>query len=284
MWVRTVHLTRGGPVVPAWSRTVPDMNRRSFLAALTAAWPAAVAAAATAVPAHLRWARSLVTELLPEFNAYGSRPTFVEWADRPHGKPARNRSVCSSFVSRLLERAYGVGTSDLLSWTGLAEPQAKDYFAAISAGRGFTRVSRVGDIVAGDFVSLDYPPHNRPTGHIMLADSAPLYREAVAPLRAGTRQYSLHVIDCATTGHGKQDTRIAPGGWARGVGRGTIRLYTDDDGTIVGHTWSRKPRSRFYATSERAMVVGRLRAAPPRGGHPLAERDRFVDDAPQTET
>lgn len=265
------------------------MNRRHFVVALAACAAPGVAAAAAAraqpaIPAHLRWARSLVTELLPEFNAYGSHPTFVDWGDRTHGKAARNRSVCSSFVSRLLERAYGFGTGDLENWTGLAEPQAKDYYAAISEGRGFTRVAHVGDIAAGDFVSVEYPPHSRPTGHIMLADSAPLFREAAVPLRDGARQYSLHVIDCATTGHGKQDTRLAPGGWTRGVGRGTIRLYADESGTIVGHTWSRRKGSRFYSTSVRSIVIGRLLAsARPRGGRWVAERDRYPDDAPQTE-
>jgi hypothetical protein len=263
------------------------MDRRSFIAALAVcAWPrvgAADAYVAPAEPAHLRWARQLVDELLSEYNAYGSHPTFVDWADPAHGKPARNRSVCSSFVSRLLERAYGFGTNDLVKWTGLREPQAKDYYAAIAGSRGFTRVTHVDDIVAGDFVSLDYPPHSRPTGHIMLTDSKALLREGAAPLRAGTKQYSLHVIDSATTGHGRQDTRVAPNGWTRGVGRGTIRLYADDSGAIVGHTWSRRPRSQFYGTSERAIVVGRLAATAPRGGRSAAEQARFSDDALQTE-
>jgi hypothetical protein len=146
-------------------------------------------------------------------------------------------------------------------------------------------VARVGDVVPGDLIAIAYPPNSRPTGHVMLADETPVQRDAASPLHDQTLQYSLRVIDSATTGHGKNDPRGRPGAdSSTGVGSGTIRLYARADGTIAGYTWSRRKRSPFYDINARPVVVGRLHAVRGHGGVLDRETAPLVDDASRAET
>lgn len=240
------------------------MNRASFLLlpALAPLGTASPARAGSMSEKLLAWAGSLVDELALENNVYGSHPTYVEWSDAASGRKARNRSVCSSFASHLLEQSFGYTAHDVEAWFGKHVPQAIDYHDTISAGRGFLRIHHVAAIQPGDIFAIAYPEGSHPTGHVMIAASRAVARAATAPLRADAQQYEIDVIDSANTGHGQGDTRRrADGTWTTGVGRGTLRLYARPDDTIAGYAWSTSARSLFRPASVRKPAIGRLDSA-----------------------
>ena len=83
---------------------------------------------------------------------------------------------------------------------------------------------------------------------------------ASEPIQPGTRQWEITVIDSSKRGHGPTDTRHNPDGtFCRGVGKGILRLYTDEDGTLVGYSWSTLKVSKFEPVSEHPMIVARLK-------------------------
>jgi hypothetical protein len=212
--------------------------------------------------ALLRWAHLLVEEVPADRNRYGSHPTYVEWNDAGTGSGARNRSVCSSFVNHLLEHSFGYSASDIDAWFGKRVPQAVQYHDTIAAGHGFTLVNRIVDIRPGDIIAVAYPPGSKPTGHVMIAATRAAAHTASRPVESGTQQYEIGVIDSANSGHGPADSRLrADGTWTTGVGRGTLRLYGREDGTIAGYCWSTSSHSAFRPADVRHPVVGRLDSA-----------------------
>jgi hypothetical protein len=248
------------------------MNRSSFLLLplLAPLAPLALSSAARAdsMPeTMLAWATKLVAELTPDHNVYGSHPTYVEWSDDATGAVARNRSVCSSFASHLLERSFGYTASDIDAWFGKTGPQAREYYETIEARHGFERIVHIAAIRPGDIIAVEYPAGSRPTGHVMIAASRAVARGETSPVEPGTQQYEIVVIDSAHSGHGPDDTRRnADRTWTTGVGRGTLRLYGRPDDTIAGHSWSTTPRSVFRPVAMRKVAVGRLDLA--RAPHP----------------
>ncbi len=95
-------------------------------------------------------------------------------------------------------------------------------------------------------IAVRYDDTDDVTGHTMLAASAP--REVAVPGKpqiGGTTQWLVDVYDSTSTPHADADTRrYADGGGTlqsqQGAGRGTLRVYADASGRIVGHTWSPK--------------------------------------------
>jgi hypothetical protein len=239
------------------------MTRASFVLDSAVALLAAATPADTAersMPALLlASAQMLVREVTPEYNVYGSRPTFVIWREGAIDRIARNRSVCSSFVSHVLEWSFGYTAADIDTWFERSFPQAIDYHATIAAGRGFAAVDSIGAIRPGDIIAIAYPAGSRPTGHVMIAASEAVARIATAPLEAGTQQFEIAVIDSANSGHGARDTRRKPDGtWTTGAGRGTLRLYGDADGAVAGYAWSTSSHSLFRSIADRKIAIGRL--------------------------
>lgn len=216
--------------------------------------------AATVVPANVTWAERMVAEVQPEDNLYGSHPTIVRWTE--NGQEARNRSVCSSFQTHVFEKAFGLGEADIVRWFGLADPQAKDYYSAIVAHRGFSQLAHVEDLQPGDIVAVNYGTDHKPTGHVMMIDRVPAQHDSTAPVEPGFQQYEVAVIDSANSGHGSLDTRFAGGRHTTGAGRGTLRLYANPDGTVAGYTWSTKHISQFYPVADRKLAFGRYTGVP----------------------
>ena len=168
---------------------------------------------------------------------------------------------CSGFVNHLLEHTDGLGESDLSRWFGSRRPTAERYHDAIAAGRGFAPVASIAELRPGDLIAIRYLVRREDTGHVMLVDGAPEPVDAQPPLVAGTRQWTVDVIDSSKSGHGPLDTRHARGTDGRdhpGLGRGTIRLYADGDGRVAGFTWSTLARSRFVPPEEEHLVLGRF--------------------------
>ena len=209
------------------------------------------------VPADLLWARRLVAKVAPRDNVYATDPTIVRWAGIAGAQRAVNRSVCSTFVDRVVEQAYGYPAPRVIAWLGV---YAKTIHRAIAQRRGFVLVTTVGAIQPGDIMAIEYYDDDRPsTGHVMIVDQVPQLLRAVAPRVSGTRQYAVAVIDSAMSGHGPADTRAeADGRWQTGVGHGVFRLYADLQGHIAGYSWSATAGSAFYPPQIRDLVVGRL--------------------------
>jgi hypothetical protein len=234
----------------------------------------------------LESAQALVDDVTPANNFYGSHPTYVEWSDPATGRVARNRSVCSSLASHLLEHTFGYTPGDIATWFG-KNVQAREYHDTIATGNGFLRIHHIAAIKPGDVIAVAYPDGSHPTGHVMIAASTATLREASAPLRAGTQQYEIAVIDSANSGHGPTDTRRRDGGgWTTGVGRGILRLYGRDDDTIDGYAWSTSAHSLFRPSSVRKLAIGRLEATRvpkpsgvPGASSPGTETEPSDDDA-----
>jgi hypothetical protein len=228
---------------------------------LAVAIMAGTGAAAVSPPPQVVWAERLVAEVAQDRNLYGSHPTIVRWSEDGAG-PATNRSVCSSFITHMFERAYDLNGTVIRRWFGTGNPKAITYAHAIESGRGFERIRTIAAMRPGDVIAIAYPPGSTPTGHVMVADGSPTARAGSAPMEPGLRQYELAVIDSSQSGHGFGDTRMRAGVHQTGVGRGTLRLYVGPDGTIAGYSWSTRPISRFYPTGERRLVVGRFTVLP----------------------
>jgi hypothetical protein len=213
------------------------------------------------VPAHVAWADDLVAHITPDKNEYASSPTYVYWAGVNGKTTYENRTQCSSFLTRLLKQAYGWSDSDFTQWFGSTSPTAELYHDAIQAQNGFAVVSNINDIQEGDVLAVKYLEEDATvTGHVMIADGVAVAYAANEPLVSDTVQYELKIIDSSKSGHGSSDTRLmSDGSWDTGVGSGKLRLYADNNGTVVGYSWSTVKASTYYSLrSTRHLVIGRL--------------------------
>lgn len=244
----------------------------------------------------LDWAQRLIDDIAFKDNAYASKPTYLEWKGVEGATQSRNRTVCSSFITRLLKRSYGYSSADIESWMGTANPQAATYYDTITRQNRFQLIAQVNQIQPGDFLAIKYlenaqsptdegasdetttddtrcPKRSSVTGHIVLVRQAPVVHQSSPPLQLNLTQYALDVIDSSRSGHGCQDTRLLPkkscsdkDAWGKGgAGQGTMRLYADQSGTIAGYSWSLRARSTYYSQTGYADQQG---CQIP--GHPLA--------------
>lgn len=211
----------------------------------------------------LDWAQDLVGHVALADTSYAHGAARVTWAGQ-HGETAYvSHADCSSFLEALLTQAYGVTPDQFRSWLGKRRPYARDFFDAIEAENGFARVRSLSQVRPGDVIAIRYvnsaPGDN--TGHIMLVAAAPGQRAASKPIVADTLQWDVLVIDSSESGHGKADTRrMDDGKLHAGVGRGTLRIYSDRQGAIRGYAWSDFADSVFYDDA-RPIVIGRLKTA-----------------------
>lgn len=260
------------------------MKRLPFIATILAVGVLLVAARAEkssvdSVPAHLATARALLAAITPETNLYNASPSQINWADED--SPS-NRSVCSSFTALLLQKQYGLTEDDAEALFGEAAPEADEWFLAVRDSGRFAQVPTIEAIRPGDFLVIDYQSNKAlPTGHVMLVD-APARRvaehETSEPLPwprpddlAGKPvtwsvpklvEWHLSIIDSSRSPHGEGDTRKnanADGSDDNGLGRGDIRLLTDEEGHLLGYTWSKSQKSRLRTAVERPLIVGRFR-------------------------
>lgn len=210
-----------------------------------------VMAAALLAP-HLLWAQQLVADLSQANNSYGRSPLVVQWRGVDGASISRNHSDCSSLMTALWRRAYGLDAGELRRWLGRANPQAKHYHAAITQANRFRRILHVSSIQPGDLLASRYQqPRRGATGHLMLAAGRPTPAGACW---SGRCPFRLAVIDSSRSGHGPADTRRG----GSGVGRGVIQLLTTMDGQLLGFRWSESPTSRWRLLPQESLVVGRF--------------------------
>lgn len=205
------------------------------------------------IPTHLVLARQLADAIQPDQTSYRHNSATVTWPEG--GAPAECRTDCSGLWNALIPRAYPQITTERLdAWLGKKRPRAEDFFAVMKDQSGFHLRGKIADIHPGDFIAIKYEEGAENTGHTMIVDSAPSAIDAVAPIVDKTNQYSMLVIDVTSTPHGSSDSR----GKGTGLGRGTIRLYANPDGTFAGHAWSLSAQSKFRPVSLRPILVGEI--------------------------
>ncbi len=151
---------------------------------------------------------------------------------------------CSGFLDYALSRSVPDAFAQLQGATQ-GRPVAQNYVTWIGSlatpvGR-WHRVTRVLDVVPGDIIAWTKPADvvSTDTGHVMIV--------AGAPVKAGTNLLTVLIIDSASSGHGKADTRTIQ--MSSGVGEGTVALMTDASGAPIGYHWSDESASKPETTT-----------------------------------
>jgi hypothetical protein len=214
-------------------------------------------------PPHVSDAKLLVANVAPEDNDYDHKSCYIRWKGESGAEKFENHTDCSDFLNLLLEHSYHFTPEMYKEWTGHKRPTAAEWHDAVLAGKGMDVVDSFSDAKVGDYLIVKYPPGGANTGHVMLICNPPHQRRASRPIVDGTDQWDVPVIDSSESGHGKQDTRRKPeGGFYRGVGQGTMRIYTSGDGKVAGYTWSDEGVSTYRTKPDYDLLVGRLNSIP----------------------
>jgi len=209
------------------------------------------------VPRHLQAAEELVAHVSPKNSSYEHKHGTVHWGHNGTGYECH--TDCSGLLNHLLNHVYGITDADLRSWLDTARPTAKTYHQAIIDQQGFRRILRLSDVQPGDVIAVKYPRGSENTGHIMIVSQRPRPRQVTPPLIPGTEQWEVGIIDSTSSGHGHGDTRLRPdGSFNNGIGAGLLRVYTDRQGHVVGHTWSTARASTYRGQDDRNIEIGRL--------------------------
>ncbi|MGA5098517.1 hypothetical protein ACPCAC_14325 [Streptomyces lavendulocolor] len=269
------------------------LSRRGILAGATGAGAALVAgsaagtASAADVPAPspypIKPPHQIEAEALVDYlrlrpwsdgaNRYKTAGQFpnensaLSWGAPGHPEQFSAFAQCSSFLTMVLQRAYGTGTA--YGWAtreyfaqhfrtepGKFYPTAEKFregFANAAAVPHFTAVTKPVNLRPGDLVAFDYDPETTTepyTGHIVMIRErkGALASPADRQVGEGVVPYVFEIIDCTSDPHGNPaasagaeatyrgfpDTRIeepaeGASGWTEhnGVGYGHIVFYAD---------------------------------------------------------
>ena len=186
--------------------------------------------------ADVTYADLLVKNIAAANNTYSyNLPPTVTLNGVNGGTAYNNSSDCSTFIESLLETSYSITSSQFSSWTGSTWPQASDLYTAALDDVGFTGFMQIGDVQPGDMMFIKYSPTTTDTGHCVMFDQLPTLVSSTATQRA----YNAVIVDCTGDVH-TNDSRYetGPDGTNEtGVGRGTIRLYTDQYGNLTSYSW-----------------------------------------------
>lgn len=213
-------------------------------------------------------------------NTYTASSTELE--RMRSGVKARNRNVCGTLVTNLLQKSLGLTASDFYAsfnkamdgcstgnvdgeQRGTNSPNAAQYRYKIAncSGTGpikFTRRDTIGAVRAGDVMAVSYPDRTDISGHVMIVRSAPVADKSLPAGPSGSTPYAVEIVDSTSTPHGSAarypDWR--GGSRGQGLGSGTFVVYADKAGAIVASSWS--PTERDYArTSTNRLAIGGLR-------------------------
>lgn len=217
-------------------------------------------------PPHVSDLRQLQENVSPKDNSYRHHHNVVLWKGFDGSEQYICHADCSGLMNGLFRHTYHYDKDKMMAWFGTVRPLALDYYHTAKKENKFQLVQGIRNLEVGDFVILSVfkssPMKRGPdSGHIMMANAKPQLL-GIDPLHGGGKWqiWSLEVID-STHGHGKTDTRYRNGRFWPGIGRGSIALFTDEQGNIVGYTWSVSPRSIFYTQKQRPLIVGRYPTA-----------------------
>jgi hypothetical protein len=241
-----------------------------WLAVLALLHGLAVHAQSEPVPKHLALARELVENIKPEDNRYRLGGFAVTFPDDVFSSKYSVNADCSGFLLSLFDRA-GYGTQSRMAYLGggigRRRPASEDFVYSIETGAGFRRIldvreARPGDVLAHAMLGAADKASTGSTGHVLLLNSVPRPIAPRAPVVEGTRQYEVSIIDTNEEFTGPDDTRLAdPAQKVTGAGRGTLRLYADEKGELVGFARTFKATKRFFSYDPRFPSDTRLRKA-----------------------
>jgi hypothetical protein len=220
-------------------------------------------------PAHLSTARVLVERTPAANNTYVLGGRFISLPGDSPSSTYAVRADCSGFLLAVFERSnypIQVRMEFLVPGVKRKRPRAEDFVLSIERESGFRRIRHVSDLRPGDLVAhaMINPEDQRETnttGHVFLVNSVPQRILGDRPLVAGTTQFSVSVIDSNDELLGSDDTRrLGRNDIHPGLGRGTIRLYSDEAGELVG--WARTFQdARFYSYDPRFPSSTKMRKA-----------------------
>jgi hypothetical protein len=232
---------------------------------LAALMSASVFAQEAPVPKHLELARELVETVKPENNRYAlTGPEGVHWDGTWFNKERSVNTHCTGFVGAVLNKAGSNAVHLIESKTYWKKYlRVENYQEAFMHGYGFNRLGTINDVMPGDFFlftckQMCSNSFGQAQGHIMIVDVKPYKRAPTPPIIEGTTQWAVVILDSADNPHDKKDTRWAPDGKKRtGVGRGTMRIYTDDNGVPVGYTSGFN--LKYHSIDERPIIFARVK-------------------------
>lgn len=219
-------------------------------------------------------------------NRYGgswsskTNPSFIRLADPENGILPANNTKCSSLVTHLLRNVHNWNWKDhtffdpiSLTNKSTVSPEAYQYVALTKQAKGLVEIPTLDAALPGDILSW-WEVGKSSGDHTMLIaevhwESAKPYPLGYAnsnPALAGTTFVEVTVIDSSSDTHtddtrlvdiNGQETHIA------GIGSGIIGLLINEDGEIIGRTWSLPTSS--YETQRNTWVGSvnnRLKLAP----------------------
>lgn len=250
-----------------------ELKRLVFGAAnalLLCHWLLSAAAARAEIPPHLAVARELIAHIAPENNHYLLGGQFISFPDDPGSSKYVMRADCSGFLLAVFDRAGYLTRSRMmfLKESRLRKrPRAEDFVLSIENEAGFKRLRiiddvRPGDLLAHAMLKVEDQMQTGTTGHVLLINSRPKPIAARKPMVAGTRQFEVSIIDSNEEHVGDDDSRLAdPANKISGLGSGTIRIYVDAKGELVGWARTFAKSSRFFSYSPRFPSDTKLRKA-----------------------
>jgi hypothetical protein len=233
----------------------------------------------TEVPGYLAIARELVQNIAPENNRYVLGSQFISFPGDATSSGYSVKADCSGFLLAIFDRA-GYSTRSQMTFLNPSpkrkRPAAEDFVASIESEKGFKRIRtiedmRPGDLLAHAMLNIADQKQTGTTGHVFLINSRPKQVAARKPVIAGTRQFEVSVIDSNEEHVGDDDSRlIDPSNRIAGLGTGTIRIYGDSNGELVGWARTFSRSSRFFSYSPRFPSDTKARKAAV--GRPSTER------------
>jgi hypothetical protein len=229
-------------------------------------------------PRHLALARELVANVKPENNRYGLGEQSISLPGDILSSGYSFRADCSGFLLAIFDRSkYSIQQkmSYQSSSSKRRRPTAEDFVLSIEQGTGYKHIRRVADIVPGDILAhamlrLEDQKQTNTTGHVFLIDSYPKAITPRNPIVEGTDQFEISIIDSNEEYVGADDSRLSdPSNKIKGLGKGTIRIYSDSNGELVGWARTFTNTNRFFSYSVRFPSDTKLRKAAI--GRPIVE-------------
>jgi hypothetical protein len=214
-----------------------------------------------------------------------SNPAMIRFADLDNGILPLNNNKGTTLVGLLLQTAYDHSWKDYPFYDTeddrvrtTSSPGSSQYVDLIEQQAGFSaQVHTLTNAYPGDVLAVRYISNW--SGHTMMINAIdwsaaveyPATHPDANPDLAGTWYVPVQVLDSTSNPH-SNDTREMNGVELEGIGTGTIGVLIDDNGAIVGHTWSLPSSDPITSTSswisslhnrlkwqqDRKMVIGRF--------------------------
>ncbi len=228
------------------------------------------------IPGYLAIARELAENVKPEDNQYQLGRQFISLPGDAASNKYAMRADCSGFLLAIFERAkLPVRSRMVFLYDGpqRKRPASEDFVFSIEQEKGFRLIRKVEDLKPGDLlahamIDKEVQKQTGTTGHVFLINTEPKAISSRRPIVAGTRQFEVSVIDSNEEHVGADDSRLAGAKKIHGLGKGTIRLYADDNGELVGWARTFANSNRFFSYSPKFPSDTKLRKAAM--GRPIA--------------